>query len=229
MHQHPLGFKGIENLKKMISAPKTRPRGRPRSEAAEKAVLDAVHAFLQEHSVRELTMEGIAERANVGKPTLYKWWPSKAALVMAVLRERLVPKPEPFSSAKTAEEAIRARMHRIVRAFNGMFGKVFADLIAEGQNDPGLLVDLYEKHLRPRREALQAEIERGKQAGEFYAEVDSELLVDSLIGPVYYRLLMKSAPLTERYVDQVLAQVMQGTRRVVQKQSKQRSSSKSEV
>ena len=99
----------------MISAPKARPRGRPRSEAAEKAVMDAVYAFLQERSVRELTMEGIAERANVGKPTLYKWWPSKAALVMAVLQERLVPKPEPIS-AKTAEAAIRARMHRLVWA-----------------------------------------------------------------------------------------------------------------
>ncbi len=209
----------------MISAPKTRPRGRPRSEAAEshQAVMDAVYAFLKERSVRELTMEGIAERANVGKPTLYKWWPSKAALVMAVLQERLVPKPEPIS-AKTGEEAIRARMHRLVRAFNGMFGKVLADLIAEGQNDPGLLGELYEKHLGPRREALVAEIERGKQAGEFYAEVDSDLLVDSLFGPIYYRLLIKSAPLTEAYVDQLLAQVMQGKRRVVQKQSKQRPS-----
>ena len=207
----------------MISAPKTRPRGRPRSEAAEQSVMDAVYAFLQERSVRELTMEGIAERANVGKPTLYKWWPSKAALVMAVLQQRLVPKPEPIS-AKTAEEAIRARMHRLVRAFNGMFGKVFADLIAEGQNDPGLLSDLYEKHLGQRREALVAEIERGKQAGEFYAEVDSELLVDSLIGPIYYRLLMKTAPLTEAYVDQLLAQLMLGKRRVVQKRSKKRSS-----
>lgn len=181
--------------------------------------MDAVYDFLQERSVRELTMDGIAERANVGKPTLYKWWPSKAALVMAVLQERIVPKPEPIS-ARTAEEAIRSRMHRIVSAFNGMFGKVFADLIAEGQNDPGLLGDLYEKHLGPRREALQAEIERGKQAGELYAEVDSELLVDSLIGPVYYRLLMRSAPLTEAYVDQLVAQLMQGTRSVGQGRSK---------
>ena len=209
----------------MTSAPKTRPRGRPRSEAAEshQAVMDAVYAFLKEHSVRELTMEGIAERANVGKPTIYKWWPTKAALVMAVLQERLVPKPEPIS-AMTAEEAIWARMHRLVRAFNGMFGKILADLIAEGQNDPGLLSELYEKHLGPRREALVAEIERGKQAGEFYAEVDADLLVDSLFGPIYYRLLIKSAPLTEAYVDQLLAQVMQGKRRVVQKQSKQRPS-----
>jgi AcrR family transcriptional regulator len=208
----------------MISAPKTRPRGRPRSEAAEQAVMDAVYDFLQERSVRELTMEGIAERANVGKPTLYKWWPSKAALVMAVLQQRLVPKPEPIS-AKTAEEAIRARMHRLVRAFNGMFGKVFADLIAEGQSDPALLAELYERHLGQRREALVAEIERGKQAGEFYAEVDSDLLVDSLIGPIYYRLLMKTAPLTEAYIDQLLAQLMLGKRRVVQERSKQRSSS----
>jgi len=207
----------------MISAPKTRPRGRPRSEAAEKAVMDAVYAFLQKRSVRELTMEGIAESANVGKPTLYKWWPSKAALVMAVLQERLIPKPEPFS-AKTAEEAIRARMHRLMRAFDGMFGKVFADLIAEGQNDPSLLRELYERHLGQRREALVAEIERGKQAGEFYPEVDSDLLVDSLIGPIYYRLLMKTAPLTEAYVDKLIAQILQGTRRVVQKQSRQRSS-----
>jgi len=187
--------------------------------------MDAVYAFLQERSVRELTMEGIAERANVGKPTLYKWWPTKAALVMAVLQQRLVPKPEPIS-AKTAEEAIRARMHRLVRAFNGMFGKVFADLIAEGQNDPSLLGELYERHLGQRREALVAEIERGKQAGEFYAEVDSDLLVDSLIGPIYYRLLMKTAPLTEAYVDQLLAQLMLGKRRVVQKQSKRQSSSR---
>jgi AcrR family transcriptional regulator len=181
--------------------------------------MDAVYAFLQERSVRELTMEGIAERANVGKPTLYKWWPSKAVLVMAVLHERLVAKPEPIS-AKTAEGAIRAHMHRVVRALNGMFGKVLADLIAEGQSDPGLLGELYEKHLKQRREVLVAEIERGKQAGEFNAEVDSELLVDSLVGPIYYRLLIKSAPLTEAYIDQLIAQVMLGKKRVAQKRSK---------
>jgi hypothetical protein len=62
---------------------------------------------------------------------------------------------------------------------------------AEGQNDPGLLSDLYAKHLGQRRDALVAEIERGKEAGEFCAEVDAKLLVESLIGPIYYRLLMK--------------------------------------
>ena len=49
--------------------------------------MDTVYAFLQQKSVRELTMEGIAEQAKVGKPTLYKWWPTKAALVMALFHE----------------------------------------------------------------------------------------------------------------------------------------------
>lgn len=51
--------------------------------------MDAVYALLQERSVRDLTMEAVARRAGVGKPTLYKWWPSKAALVFAMFHERL--------------------------------------------------------------------------------------------------------------------------------------------
>ena len=60
-------------------------------EAAEShaAILDAVYELLQERSVRDLTMEAVAKRAGVGKPTLYKWWPTKAALVLAMFRERI--------------------------------------------------------------------------------------------------------------------------------------------
>ena len=199
----------------------SRSRGRPRSETAEShnAVMDAVYDFLKERSVRELTMEGIAERANVGKPTLYKWWPTKAALVLAVFQERVAGDPEPIM-ADTAEATIRAMMHRLVRRFNGMFGKVMADLIAEGQSDPTVLHELYENHLRRRREAVVAEVERGKQRGEFLKTVNSELLVDALFGPIYYRLLIKSSPLTEDYVDQLSTQVFQGHRSGPLKSSK---------
>ena len=53
------------------------------------AIMDAVYELLKEKPARELTMEAVAKRANVGKPTLYKWWPSKAALIMAMFHERL--------------------------------------------------------------------------------------------------------------------------------------------
>src|ERR1700742_4288563 len=107
--------------------------------------MDAVYELLQEKPARELTMEALARRANVGKPTLYKWWPSKAALIMAMFHERLVGKlGAPVNSS--AEEAIRWKMRRLIPEFNGLFGKVVTDLIAEGQSDPSILREFYESH-----------------------------------------------------------------------------------
>lgn len=174
--------------------------GRPRSNAADShaAIIDAVYVLLQERSVRDLTMEAIAKRAGVGKPTLYKWWPSKAALIFAMFHERLVAKRE-VPHASTSEALIRAKMRLLIVAFNGPFGKVMADLIAEGQSDPSILRELYDRHISVRRASTIADIERGKVSGEFPAHVNAELLVDAIFAPVYYRLLLRFAPLTEQY------------------------------
>jgi transcriptional regulator with XRE-family HTH domain len=99
---------------------------------------------------RDLTMDAVAKRAGVGKPTLYKWWPTKAALVMAMFNERIAGKlGAPKSS--TAEEAIRAKMRRMITEFNGLYGKIVADLIAEGQSEPAILEDLNKSLIRLRR------------------------------------------------------------------------------
>jgi AcrR family transcriptional regulator len=185
----------------MNASPTTQKRpGRPRSNAADAhaAIINAVYALLQEGSVRELTMEAIAKRAGVGKPTLYKWWPSKAALIFAMFHERLVAKRE-VPQAATSEEVIRAKMRLLIAAFNGPFGKVMADLIAEGQSDPSILQELYDRHISVRRASTVADIERGKVSGEFPAHVNAELLVDAIFAPVYYRLLLRFAPLTDQY------------------------------
>src|SRR5258707_3797131 len=109
-------------------------RGRPRSAAAAShdAILGAVYDLLHEKSVRDLTIEEIARRAGVGKPTIYKWWPSKAALVMDMLDERIV---EDLSApgASNAEAAIRGLVTKVVRRFNGFAGKVLVEILAEGQ------------------------------------------------------------------------------------------------
>ena len=77
----------IWNMKK--EAPPAVRRGRPPSEmaASHDIIMDAVYALLEEKSVRDLTIEAVAKRAGVGKPTLYKWWPTKATLVLAMLCE----------------------------------------------------------------------------------------------------------------------------------------------
>ena len=187
--------------------------GRPRSEAAvsHSAIMDAVYELLKEMPAHALTMDAVAKRANVGKPTLYKWWPSKAALIMAMFHERLVRNTE-APVAATAEDVIRAKMRRLIREFNGLFGKVVADLIAEGQSDPAILREFCERHISLRRASTVADIERGKAAGEFSTDTNAELLVDAIVAPVYYRLLLRFAPLTEKYGNDLIDQVLLGVR-----------------
>lgn len=197
-----------------MTDPSSTPRvGRPRSEAAEshEAILDAVHEMLKEKPARELTMDAVAKRAKVGKPTLYKWWPSKAALVMAVFHERLSRRLEALPTS-TVEAALRARVQSLIVEFNGLFGKVMGDLIAEGQSNPAVLRELYEQHIRLRRVSTVALIEQGKAAGELPASVDAELLVDAIFGPIYYRLLLRSAPLTKQYGNKLVDLILSGAR-----------------
>jgi AcrR family transcriptional regulator len=193
---------------------KTVRRGRPPSEAAEShaAILDAVYELLQETSARDLTMDAVAKRAKVGRPTLYKWWPTKSALVFAVFHERIVGKSDPAPVTGTAEEIIRRKVRRLIREFNGLFGKVMADLIAEGQSEPTVLQELWDQHMSARRDASIADIERGKAAGELTPDTDAGLLIDAIIAPIFFRLLTRYAPLSERFGDELVDQVFRGAR-----------------
>src|SRR6266487_5463606 len=146
-------------------------KGRPPSDraASHAAIMDAVYALLQEKSVRDLTIEEVAKRAKVGKPTLYKWWPTKAALVLAMLCERMAPNLEK-PTGLSAEESLRFRVRRLIDAFNGPFGKIVAGLIAEGQSEPAILQEFFDGWVRPRRNATIADLQRSKNAGELRSE-----------------------------------------------------------
>jgi AcrR family transcriptional regulator len=187
-----------------------RGRGRPRTQNAEShaEIMETVYALLQEKSIRDLSMEEIAKHAGVGKQTLYKWWPTKTALVMAMFHERAGATQEIAANNSTAENAIRGRVQRLIAAFNSPLGKIMADLIAEGQSEPDILKDLYQRHIGQRRAAAIAEVERGVSSGELRADTNAGLLIDALFGAIYYRLLLKSGPLTEHYGDELVDQVM---------------------
>jgi AcrR family transcriptional regulator len=187
-------------------------RGRPPRAAAAShdAILDAVYDLLHERSVRDLTIEEVARRAGVGKPTLYKWWPSKAALVMAMLDERIV---EDLSApgARNAEEALRGLVTALVQRFNGFPGKVAAEILAEGQSEPGVLQEYRERYLHKRRAFAAEVIERAQASGEFRKDIDPQVLQDMIFGPLYFRRLVRHQPLDERFgnelVDHILAYV----------------------
>jgi len=191
---------------------KTRPtarKGRPPSEmaASHAAIMDAVYALLQETSVRDLTMEAVAQRARVGKPTLYKWWPTKATLVLAMLCERMAPNLA-MPTVLTAEESLRLRVRRLIDAFNGPFGKIVAGLIAEGQSEPAIRQEFFDRLVGPRRTATIADLQRGKNAGELQSDTDPDLLNDAIFGAIYYRFLLRAGPLTRRFGEELVEQVI---------------------
>jgi AcrR family transcriptional regulator len=156
-------------------------------------------------------MEEVAKRAKVGKPTLYKWWPTKAALVLAMLCERMAPNLEE-PTALSSEESLRFRVRRLIDALNGPFGKIVAGLIAEGQSEPAVLQAFFDRWVSPRRNATIADLQRGKNAGELRLETEPELLNDAIFGAIYYRLLLRSGPLTKRFGEELVEHVLRGQR-----------------
>src|SRR5262245_6010550 len=111
---------------------------------------------------------------------------------------------------QTAEESLRLRVRRLIDAFNGPFGKTVAGLVAEGQSEPAVLQAFFERWVSPRRNATIADLQRGKDAGELRPDTEPELVNDAIFGAIYYRFLLRSGPLTRRFGEEVVAQVLGG-------------------
>jgi hypothetical protein len=128
-----------------------------------------------------------------------------------MLCERMAPNLE-APTVLPAEESLRFRVRRLIDAFNGPFGKIVAGLVAEGQSEPAILTEFFERWVSPRRNATIVDLQRGKNAGELQPETEPELLNDAIFGAIYYRLLLRSGPLTRRFGEELVEQVVGGHR-----------------
>ncbi len=185
----------------------SRPRGRPRSEVARQAILAATKRLLETTTVRELTIEAIAKTARVGKSTIYRWWPSKAAIVIDAIFESLVPLTS-FPSSESVTKALSHQVERLINHYRGPSGRIVAEIIAEGQTDPAVLADFREHYLLRRRSTARELVERGKATGELDPNLDTDLICDMIYGPVYYRLLIGHLPLDDAFVKTLIQQVL---------------------
>lgn len=190
--------------------------GRPKSTSAtaHEDIISAVYDLLQTTSVRDLTIESIAKQAGVGKPTLYKWWGSKADIVLTMLKERVVPTLDPPDNLPL-EGSIRFKARTLIDAFNGFFGRVLAGLIAEAQSDPELQRKLNQAYILPRRAGTIADIRRAQLEGLFPADIDPNIIVDQVFGSIYFQMITKITPLTHDYADllvgTIFSQLHKGT------------------
>jgi AcrR family transcriptional regulator len=189
--------------------PGPRPPGRPRSERARRAILRAANELLEGGGFAAVTVEAIAERAGVSKATVYRWWPNRAAVVMDGFLST-VSSEVPFPHTGHAQEDLRLHMRRLTEAFGGRMGRTVAALIAEGQADPELAEALRSRWLSVRRAEAREILELGIERGELREDLDLEVAVDVLYGPIYYRLLVGHAPLDEDLADALADQIFAG-------------------
>lgn len=176
------------------TCPAKRPAGRPRSEMSRKAILDATARLLESVTLRNLAIENIAREAGVGKATIYRWWPNKAAIVIDAFFQE-VEQRTAFERAPSAAEAIRHQVVRMVHAIGGPIGRIAAQIIAEGQSNPDVLEHFRAVFLRGRRAAATEIFRRGIADGEFHPDLDIELAIDLIYGPIWYRLMVGHQPL----------------------------------
>jgi AcrR family transcriptional regulator len=184
--------------------------GRPRSEESRQAILRSTLKLLkQDGGFPQLSIEAIAADANVGKTTVYRWWPTKAALVadafFASADEELQ-----FPNTGSVQRDMSLQMRRVIRIFRSDRGKVVAALLAGGQSDPELLEAFRERFLWPKRRQAYQTLQRGIDRGELPADSDLDLILDALYGPIYMRFLIRHDKLDEGFVGDLCALVLEG-------------------
>jgi AcrR family transcriptional regulator len=216
------------------------PRGRPRSERAHQAVLQAASALLRERGYAGLTIEAVAAYAGVGKQTIYRWWPSKGAVILDAFRNDLAVDIRPADGGDSGTEPaaqirrtaaaflaadirwvdtgdfgvdLAAQVRRMTAALSDpVFGSYVAALTCEAQLDPAFAAAFRREIVDPSREGWRGIFARAQAGGEIRADVDIDLAIDLLNGPLWYRLLLRPDAMGELDPDALSDAVLQAIR-----------------
>lgn len=178
------------------------PRGRRRSRRSEEAILDATLALLGEVGFSGLTIDGIAARAGVGKATIYRHWPGKAHLVVDAFRSRIPALPVPDTG--TLRGDLVAVVGFMVEGLSrSPLSRILPALVEAAESDPEL-ERLFKVFGEERRTLIRQVLERAAARGELRPDLDLEVVLDCVVGPVFARRLLVRKPFTPRYGEQVI-------------------------
>ena len=183
--------------------------GRPRSEKTKNAILTAAYELLLENGFGAVTIEKIAERAGVSKATIYKWWPNKAAVVMDAFFDAAVVRLPIPDTGSTINDMI-IQVNNLAKFLISREGKVLNEIIAEGQYDQKLAETYRTIYFKPRRLDSRYILERGISRGELKENLDIELIMDLIFGPVFYRLLITGDVVDENFIKNLIKYVFEG-------------------
>ena len=183
--------------------------GRPRSERADKAILQAALDEVFRLGFREMNLDAVAQRAGVAKTTVYRRWPNKAAVVMDAFLAHVQPVTE-FPAAPRAIDSIRLQVRAQARTFRGKYGDLVKSLLGEAQFDHELAKAFSERWRIPRRAVARQMLQRAIREGDLRGNIDIETAIDMLYAPLYYRLQIDSGPLSDAWVDSLFEHAIAG-------------------
>lgn len=176
--------------------------GRPRSAKSQEAIIRATNELLNEKDGAGLTIEAIAKRAGVGKPTIYRWWPSLADVVLEVLlhqADKQIGVP-PFQSLKeTLGQFLRQSMKTIADGA----GVHLRFLMAHAQQNEAFRERFRENFTAKRRAVLKSLLLQAVERGEIGSGQNLDLLVDLVFGAMWFRLLTGHDSMDESFADEL--------------------------
>ncbi len=187
-----------------------------RSDRSRRAILDAALALVGEVGYNRLTIEAIAARAGVGKQTIYRWWPSKAAVLLdasLALADEAKTESDWTGFPDTGDLAadLKSVLRATVDQFNDeKYAAPTRALTAAGATDPELSARFTEQLLEPQLALYEARLRAAQEAGQLAPDADLRLVVEMLVGPFTYRWLLRTGPLTHAYADALVDRVLGG-------------------
>lgn len=168
-------------------------RGRPRSDAAHEALLKATAELLMSIGLDDITMDGIAAKAEVSKATIYKWWPNKLALALEAFGDRMAQRIT-IPDTGDARTDFTQELEAVMAYYQSTEGKAFATLLAHSQGSPEAQDTFRAQFLDERRAVVSQIWHRGVERGELRADIDPDTAMDLIYGPAIFRLLTGHAP-----------------------------------
>jgi len=183
--------------------------GRPRSERADQAIIDAALSLFAESGPEGLCIERVAARAGVGKATIYRRWPGKEDLLLDAIAALKAPMPEP--AGRSAREDLVTLLGAMCQeTADPRRARQFALLLGEGAKYPRLMARYAETVLEPRREVIRAVLRRGIASGELRPDLDVDAALFMLIGAVVARRGHEQHPVSPQYAERVVDELLRG-------------------
>lgn len=181
-----------------MSGPPTTSRGRKRSEQTRLAILTAAYELTTEVGYQDLTIEGIAARAGAGKQTVYRWWPTKADILLEALALKADLRVSVADQGSfEADLGVFLRDSAILLEHPGVV-PVLRSLMSEAQCDPEFRVRFQEGFLRKRRAAVDTLVARAAQRRDKPEHLSADLAADLVFGLIWYRVLATEPVLTDQ-------------------------------